>query len=77
MKIISRTPLIAIERALRADGFDVPVGDALSTPRAIKRAALNGALLWTSERVTTTDASRIDLRLRRDLWGARGLSEVR
>lgn len=32
------------------------------TAREIRTAGRNGALLWTSERITTTDASRLDLR---------------
>ena len=32
------------------------------TATEIRRAARSGALLWTSERLTTTDASALDLR---------------
>jgi hypothetical protein len=31
--------------------------------RDVQRAHRNGALLWTSDRLATTDASRIDVRL--------------
>ena len=55
-RIAARTPLADVRRALRIDGYDA------LTPRAadIKRAAVVGALLWTRERIRTTDASRID-----------------
>ena len=46
--------------ALYADGY--PTDDA--TVRAVYRAARAGALLWTPGRLTTTDASRLDLRPR-------------
>lgn len=58
MKITSRTTLDQIRTALHLDGYG-----ALA-PRAseIKQAADRGCLLWTSNRLTTTDRSRIDAR---------------
>lgn len=51
-------PLAAIEAALVEDGYGALV------PRAfeIRRAGQHGALLWTAQRLVTTDASRIDAR---------------
>jgi hypothetical protein len=51
------TPLGQISDALRADGY---VG-LLGREAEIRFAAQRGCLLWTSERLTTTDASRIDV----------------
>jgi hypothetical protein len=58
MKITARTTVAQIRAALREDGY------AALTPRAkeILDAAWRGCLVWTAERLTTTDASRIDAR---------------
>lgn len=55
-KITTKTTLTQVASMLRADGFDPALASA------VKRAARTGSLLWTSERLTTTDASRIDAR---------------
>ncbi len=57
-----RATLTEIEQALREDGYDELV------PRAyeIRRAGQNGALVWTRDHLTTTDASRINARPRRE-----------
>jgi len=60
-QLISHMSVATIERALIADGYTVVRGMA----DAVKRAAQKGCLLWTSERITTTDSSRIDARPRR------------
>ena len=53
-----RASLTEIEAALRTDGYEALV------PRAfeVRRAGQRGALLWTPERLTTTDESRISAR---------------
>lgn len=58
MKITTRTTVTEIRDRLHETGF------ATLSDRAaeIKRAASKGCLLWTAERLTTTDASRIDAR---------------
>lgn len=58
MKITTRTTVTEIRDRLHETGF------AKLSDRAgeIKLAAASGCLLWTSERLTTTDASRIDAR---------------
>ena len=58
MTITTRTTLGDIRSMLRREGYEALVEYAAE----IKRAATHGALLWTSERITTTDASRIDAR---------------
>lgn len=60
MKITSRTPLHQIRTALRDDGYAHLVG----RESEIRQAATRGCLLWTRERLTTTDGSRIDERPR-------------
>lgn len=59
-KITARTTLEEIRSALLADGYQ----ELRDRAKEIKQAALTGCLLWTSERLTTTDASRIDARPR-------------
>lgn len=59
--ITSRTTHAEIRRMLREDGYESLTDRAAE----IKDAAGRRALLWTSERLTTTDASRIDARPRR------------
>lgn len=61
MNITVKTRTAAITSALRADGYAALVG----REDEIRRAALTGALLWTRERLTTTDKSRIDARPKR------------
>ncbi len=58
MKITSKTTISQVRAALREDGY------AALAPRAkeILDAAWRGCLLWTRDRLTTTDASRIDAR---------------
>lgn len=58
MKITTRTTVTEIRERLHETGF------ATLADRAgeIKRAAAKGCLLWTAERLTTTDASLIDAR---------------
>ena len=56
MKINARTPLATIRAALLADGF------GHCEPAKVRAAAVAGALLWTKERLTTTDVSRYDER---------------
>lgn len=56
MKITSKTTVSEIEAALRADGYSELLA------KAVKQAWASGCLLWTSERLTTTNASRIDAR---------------
>jgi len=56
MKITTKTTIKSIRNALSADGFS-PIYAS-----AVKRAALAGCLLWSSERLVTTDSSRIDAR---------------
>lgn len=56
MKITSKTPVSDIAAALSEDGYS----DSLAS--AVKQAALAGCLLWTKERLTTTNASRINAR---------------
>ncbi len=63
MKITDATPLTAIRAALKADGYGALVEEA----RRIRQAASVGCLLWTPERLTTTDGSRIDARPAREL----------
>ena len=58
MKTTTRTTTTEIATALREDGYD----PALAL--AVRRAARAGALLWTRDRLTSTDASRIDARPR-------------
>lgn len=58
MKITTKTTTTEIADALRADGYD----PALAA--SVRRAARAGALLWTRERLTSTDATRIDARPR-------------
>lgn len=60
-QLVARMSVATIESALIADGYTVFRGMA----DAVKRAAQKGCLLWTSERLTTTDSSRIDARPRR------------
>lgn len=57
--ITSRTTHQAIRSMLRADGYGESVVDRAAE---IKDAAGRGCLLWTRDRLTTTDASRIDAR---------------
>ncbi|HEX7069878.1 MAG TPA: hypothetical protein VF190_03685 [Rhodothermales bacterium] len=57
-RITTRTPLAEIRTMLCADGYESLVDRADD----VKRAAVSGCLLWTSERLTTTDRSRIDAR---------------
>ena len=54
--ITPRTRLGAIRDALRRDGY----GHLWRRAAEIRRAAQFGCLLWTPERLTTTDSSRID-----------------
>ena len=54
--------LAELRACLRADG----VPELASRAAEIMRAARAGALLWTSTRLATLDASRIDVRLNRD-----------
>lgn len=56
--VIARMSTTKIEEALKAGGYGALVGRAAE----IKKAAKNGCLLWSSTRLTTTDASRIDAR---------------
>lgn len=59
IKRITRTTTLPDIRAmLRDDGYT----QLLDHASEIRRAALSGTLLWTRERLTTTDASRIDVR---------------
>jgi hypothetical protein len=59
--LVSQMSVASIEDALRVGGYAVYPGMA----DAVKRAAAKGCLLWTSERLTTTDSSRIDARPQR------------
>lgn len=59
-RITTKTTLAEIRSALLADGYEALRDRAAE----IKKAALTGCLLWTPERLTTTDASRIDARPR-------------
>lgn len=56
MKITTRTTTTEIADALREDGYDPALA------RAVKTAARRGALLWTRDRLTTTDVARLDVR---------------
>jgi hypothetical protein len=56
MNITTRTTLATIANALREDGYDPALAPA------VKAASRRGALIWTRDRLTTTDASRLDLR---------------
>ena len=56
MKITSKTTVSEIAAALRVDGYSE------SLASAVKQAWTCGCLLWTPERLTTTNASRIDAR---------------
>lgn len=78
MKITTRTTLAEIVSAIKADCFhdaliesaccdcdpDAPTPEKAlrSAATEIKQAALRGCLVWTKSRITTTDASRIDVR---------------
>lgn len=53
MKITTRTTLAQIRNQLAADGYEPECA------RDVKRAAMHGCLLWTSEKLVTTDGSRI------------------
>ncbi len=57
-KITTRTTLSQIRSMLADDGYDQALAPA------VKQAARTGSLLWTRERLTTTDASRLDVRPR-------------
>ena len=57
-KVTARTSREDIRRMLREDGY----GKLQPYASAIQAAARRGALLWTSERLTTTDASKLDAR---------------
>jgi len=59
MWITSKTTVQTIAALLLQDGYKPGLAGA------VKRAALRGCLVWTPERLTTTDASRIDARPRR------------
>ena len=54
--MIDTMTLADLRELLARDGY--PVEHA----RAVQRAATIGALLWTRDRLTTTDSSRIDER---------------
>lgn len=58
MKITARTTLSEIREMLSEDGY----GHLVDRAAEIKSAARTGSLLWTRERLTTTDSSRIDTR---------------
>lgn len=62
MEITQRTPCGQITDALRYDGYGALVG----REEDIRKAAIRGCLLWTPERLTTTDSSHIDARPERD-----------
>lgn len=55
--ITSRTSIEGIRSMLRADGYGENV---VSLASSIKDAAGRGLLVWTKDRITTTDESRID-----------------
>lgn len=57
-KTASQMSVREIEAALDRDGYYGLIG----REREIQRAAREGALLWTPQRLTTTDASQIDAR---------------
>jgi len=61
MKITTRTTITEIGEHLHETGF----AELADRAGEIKRAFANGCLLWTAERLTTTDASRIDARAER------------
>lgn len=56
MRITPKTPLSHIRKLLAFYGYDP------SLAPAVKRACAASCLLWTRERLVTTDASRIDVR---------------
>lgn len=60
-RITSRSTVADVRDMLREDGYP----DDTETARAVRAAHRRGALLWTRERLTTTDASRLDLRAER------------
>lgn len=57
-KITTRTTVAQLRHWLVLDGYR----DLRPRAGEIKRAARSGTLLWTHERLTTTDASCIDAR---------------
>jgi hypothetical protein len=57
-RITSKTTLTELRNILGGTGF----GHVRHRASEIKKAALAGCLLWTDTRLTTTDASRIDVR---------------
>lgn len=59
-KITSKTTLAELRGFLREDGY----GHLASRAAEIKKARQAGCLLWTRERLVTTDASRINARPR-------------
>lgn len=65
MWINSKTTVLEIADLLEQDGYD------RSLANQVRRAASRGCLLWTRDRLTTTDSSAIDARPSRILRGAR------
>lgn len=53
MNKISRMTIDQVRELLAADGFDPNLAGA------VKRAAANGCLLWTTDKLVTTDSSRL------------------
>jgi hypothetical protein len=58
MKITSRTTVAEIADQLEADGFDPGLA------AQVKKASKTGSLLWTRDKLVTTDASRIQVTAR-------------
>jgi hypothetical protein len=58
MKITDQTSISEIADQLEADGFNPQL--AVS----VKKAAKTGSLLWTREKLITTDASKIQVTAR-------------
>jgi hypothetical protein len=59
MKINANTTMRQIRSMLTHDGYDPSLAED------VRRAHHAGCLLWTRDRLTTTDASRIDVRPQR------------
>jgi|HigsolmetaAR202D_1030399.scaffolds.fasta_scaffold49377_2 hypothetical protein len=57
-KLTSKTTVAEVRAMAREDGFEITSAEA----RQILAAHKKGALVWTRDRITTTDASRLDLR---------------
>ena len=68
MELTNKTTTKQIELALVADGFvsaprtEEDAHDLRDLARAVHRAWERGCLLWTNDRITTSDQSRIDIR---------------